>query len=149
MNIVKNALVLCVLLFLAAATVGVTNIFAVEPPASAPVVSKDEMPLLRGNIWMKMTKDEKVAFVWGMGHIITMERERIEQYPELKKESFVAMLAEGLAGVPMNNVVSAVDLFYKENPGKTSEPVIKVVWDKLVKPKITATESNTNHTETK
>ncbi len=89
-----------------------------------------------------MTQDEKVAFVWGMGHIITMERERTEQNPELKKESFAAKLAEGLAGVPMNEVVSAVDQFYKENPNKTEEPVIKVVWDKLVKPRLIAGDSS-------
>ncbi len=143
MNIVKKTLLLFLSLFFTALTVGATSINTNETPASAPAVSQNEMPLLRGDTWVKMTQDEKVAFVWGMGHIITMERERTERFPDLKKESFVAKLAVGLAGVPMNEVVGSVDRFYKENPDKTGEPVIKVIWDKMVKPKISVSESVT------
>jgi hypothetical protein len=142
MNIVKKILFLSISLVFAASTVGAINSYADESLAAAPVVSQNEMPLLRGNTWLKMTQDEKVAFVWGMGHIITMERERIELYPALKKESFVAKLAQGLAGVPMNEVVGAVDQYYKENPDKTAEPVIKVIWEKLVKPKLSGNDTN-------
>jgi hypothetical protein len=80
-----------------------------------------------------MTDGEKVEFVWGMGNVITMERERMERFPDLKKESFAVKMAEGLAGMPMNEVVSVVDQFYGENPDKTKEPVVKVIWTKIVK----------------
>ncbi len=136
MNRLKISVLLCASLFFTAVTVGATVVSAAEDTASAPVVSLKEMPLLRGDTWLKMTQDEKVAFVWGMGHIITMEREHAELYPDLKKESFAAKMAEGLAGVPMNEVVGVVDKFYKDNPASAAEPVIKVVWNNLVKPKL-------------
>jgi len=70
MNLVKNPFLLFVTLFFSMLTVGATGIFAADIMSSAPVVSLQEMPLLRGVTWQKMTQDEKTAFVWGMGHII-------------------------------------------------------------------------------
>ncbi len=95
-----------------------------------------EMPLLTGYTWQKMSQDEKVAFVWGMGHVATMEREAMEKYPELKRESFAAKLCSGIAGVSMNSIIARVDGFYKDNPDKTADPVIKVIWDSFVLPKL-------------
>ncbi len=97
-----------------------------------------EMPLLTGYTWMKMTQDEKVAFVWGMGHVATMEREAAEKYPELKDESFAMKLCSGIAGISMNSIVSGVDSFYGEHPERNTEPVIKVIWDRYVVPKLKA-----------
>ncbi len=142
MNMSKIPFLLCVSLFLTISTIGANVVLADENTSSAPVVSLKEMPLLRGDTWLKMTQDEKTAFVWGMGHIITMERERTEQFPELKKESFAAKMAEGLAGMPMSEVVGVVDQFYKDNPDKSAEPVVKVVWMKLVRPKLIGSETN-------
>jgi hypothetical protein len=94
------------------------------------------MPLLTGDTWQKMSLDEKVAFVWGMGHVATMEREAAEQYPELKRESFAAKLCIGIAGLPMNRIVGDVDSYYRDNPGKTADPVMKIIWDKYVTPRM-------------
>lgn len=135
MMVAKRA-VLCALLVCAGISFVAVNVAAVEEMASAPVVSLKEMPLLRGVMWLKMTQDEKVAFVWGIGHVVTMERERMGAFPEMKKESFAAKMAEGLAGIPMNNVVGAVDGFYTEHPNDVAEPVVKVMWIKFVEPKI-------------
>ncbi|HET6420645.1 MAG TPA: hypothetical protein VFG19_10840 [Geobacteraceae bacterium] len=95
-----------------------------------------EMPLLTGYTWQKMSQDEKVAFVWGMGHVATMEREAAEKYPELKKESFAMKLCSGIAGIPMNRIIENVDGYYRENADKTTEPVIKVIWDRFVVPRL-------------
>ncbi len=97
-----------------------------------------EMPLLTGHTWQKMTQDEKVAFVWGMGHVATMERESMETYPELKRESFAAKLCSGIAGISMNTIVARVDSYYKDDPGKLADPVMKVIWDSFVIPKLKA-----------
>ena len=142
MNIVKNHFLLCLSLLLAFSSVGALNVHASEDVASAPVVSLKEMPLLRGNTWQEMTHDEKIAFIWGMGHVITMERERMERFPEIKSESFAVKIANGLAGMPMSDVVGVVDQYYKDNPDKTGEPVVKVIWTNIVKPKIKGNESN-------
>lgn len=135
MNILKTSILMYLALLVTAAPIGTTIAAAAEDLSSAPVVTLKEMPLLRGDTWLKMTPDEKIAFVWGMGHIITMERERTEQYPELKKQSFAAKLADGLAGMPMNEVVNHVDQYYKDSPDKSTDPVVKALWVSVVKPR--------------
>jgi len=136
MKVFKVNLILSLLVLLIGVAFGSIDTFAEGTPANAPVVSLKEMPLLRGDTWLKMTHDEKVAFVWGMGHVITMERESSEKYPELKNVSIAVMMAKGLAGMPMNEVVSTVDGFYKANPSQSIDPVVKVIWDTIVASKL-------------
>ncbi len=128
MNILKVTVPMYLAIFFTLAPMWTNIVAAAEDLSSAPVVTLKEMPLLRGDTWLQMSHDEKIAFVWGMGHIITMERERTAQYPELKKQSFAAKLADGLAGMPMNEVVNYVDQYYKDSPDKTADPVVKALW---------------------
>lgn len=97
-----------------------------------------EMPLLRGDLWIKMDQDSKVAFVWGAGHVVTIEEVIIQKHPELKRDSFVMKVIEATANSPMkmNDVVAEVDKFYMANPDKLDTPVMRVIWDQLIKPKI-------------
>lgn len=97
-----------------------------------------EMPLLRGDMWIKMDPDSKVAFVWGAGHVVTIEEVIMQRYPELQRDSFVMKVVEALTNSPvkMNDVVAVVDKFYLENPDKLNTPVMGVIWDQLIKPKI-------------
>jgi hypothetical protein len=97
-----------------------------------------EIPLLRGDMWIKMDPDSKVAFIWGAGHIVTIEEVIMQKYPELRRDSFVMKVVEASTNSPMkmNDVVAVVDKFYLENPDKLDAPVMGVIWDQLVKPKI-------------
>ena len=93
-------------------------------------------PLLNGDLWQGMDQNSKVAFIWGAGHVVAIEKELAARYPELKVENFSAKVAEGIVGVPMNDVVVHVDAFYKANPDKLDVPVMRVIWDTLIKPKL-------------
>ena len=95
-----------------------------------------EMPVLTGEVWQKMTADERVAFVWGIGHVVTIEQQAAERHPELKREGFAAKMAEGLTGMPMNTIVLEIDKYYLQNPDDLQAPVMEVIWDELVKPRI-------------
>lgn len=139
MRLLKLIGLCCVLALVGAA--GRTQAVAVaaeEKPLGETKATLKEMPLLGGDVWQAMTSGEKIAFVWGVGHVVTMEREIAERRPELKKKGFAFKVSEGLAGMPMNEIVSMVDGFYAENPGLLSEPVMKVIWDRIVKPRIKA-----------
>jgi hypothetical protein len=92
-----------------------------------------EMPLLTGNQWQKMSRDEKVAFVWGMGHVITLQRNSDDTGTAARGPSFISRMAEGISGTSMNSLVSTIDNFYENNRSKLDEPVIKVLWDAKVK----------------
>ena len=62
------------------------------------------MPVLTGTTWQKATQDEKVAFVWGFCHVVTIEQGLLETFPQLKVENFSAKVVEGMAGTKMKDM---------------------------------------------
>ena len=102
------------------------------------VAAKEEIkaPLLTGKTWLNMSQDQKTAYIWGAGDIVDLEQEFMEIYPELKRESFVTKAVEGIGDVTINEIVSAVDAFYQDNPDQVNLSVIRVVWDTMIKPNI-------------
>lgn len=94
------------------------------------------VPVLTGELWQKMTHDSKVAFIWGFGQVVTIEQHLMDKYPELKRDSFVPKVVEGMADIPMNEVVARVDQYYSANPDQIKEPVTKAIWDTMIRPNI-------------
>lgn len=94
------------------------------------------MPVLKGDVWQKMTQDSKIAFIWGFGHVVSIEQNLMEKFPELKRDSFVAKVVEGMADIPMETVIARVDEYYNVNPQKIQSPVTNVIWDLMIKPNI-------------
>jgi hypothetical protein len=94
------------------------------------------MPVLKGDLWKKMTHDEKVAFIWGFGHVVSIEHSLMEKFPELKRDSFVAKAVVGMDNTPMNEVVARVDRYYEMHPEDIEKPVTSVLWDTMIKPNI-------------
>ena len=94
------------------------------------------MPVLKGDLWQKMTHDSKVAFIWGFGHVVSIEHYLMEKFPELKRDSFVSKVVEGMANTPMNEVVDRVDRYYVMHPDQIEKPVTNVLWDTMIRPNI-------------
>jgi len=105
---------------------------------SNEVIAAEEIkaPLLTGLTWVKMSQDQKAAYIWGAGDIIDLEQEIMEIYPELKRESFVAKAVEGIGDVQINEIVSNVDQFYNAHPDQANLSVIRVIWNTMIKPNI-------------
>jgi hypothetical protein len=97
-----------------------------------------EMPVLKGDQWVAMDENSKVAFVWGAGHVVTIEEVIMERYPDQKRDTFVTKIVEAASNSPMtmSQVVAMVDKFYQDNPDKTDTPVMAVIWDTMIKPNI-------------
>lgn len=99
------------------------------------------MPLLKGVQWQQMIPDSKVAFIWGAAHVILIELVLMEEIPELRRESFVTKVREARDEkartskvMKINEVVSAIDQYYKDHPDQLEVPVMKVIWDVGIKP---------------
>jgi len=97
-----------------------------------------EMPVLKGDQWVAMDENSKVAFIWGAGHVVTIEEVIMERYPDQKRDTFVAKVVEASTNSPMtmSQVAAMVDKFYQDNPDKTDTPVMAVIWDTMIKPNI-------------
>jgi flagellar biosynthesis component FlhA len=99
-------------------------------------MEKMGMQILTGETWQTVPKDDKISFVWGVCHVVTIEQALMKEFPSLKVENFSAKAAEGLVGLKINDIVREVDEYYVENPSKLETPVVMVIWDRLIKPKL-------------
>lgn len=101
------------------------------------------MPVLKGDTWIKMSEDEKISFIWGAGHIVSIEDVLARDNPDLKKSNtFVNKIMEAHGNKPMTmkEVANHVDNYYKANPDKLDKPVIEVIWHETVIPRLSTTK---------
>jgi len=120
------------------------TVLAAETPASGekldaqkyPVLAQSEVAVLKGDLWTTASRDSKVAFVWGVCSMIEVERIAMEKIPELKVRNVSAVAAEGLKTVSLNDIVRAVDDYYKANPANLDVPVLRIIWDTMIVPKV-------------
>ncbi len=125
------------------------NVFAAQSRPKTAVNAELEkdigMPILDGDLWLKMTPDDKVAFIWGFWHVVAIENYLMDKYPQLKRDNFSMKVIEATSKPPVNTskppldineIVSMIDKFYKTNPKDIERPVVAVIWDELVKPNI-------------
>ena len=99
------------------------------------------MPLLKGEQWQKFDSNAKVAFIWGVAHVVLIEKILMEEIPELRRENFSAKVVEARAvrikagmAMTINEVISGIDQYYKEHPDQLETPVMTVIWNVGVKP---------------
>lgn len=121
---------------MAAATGGNTEQKADQKALKEGLEETLGMPVLKGDVWQKMTHDSKIAFIWGFGHVVSIEQHLMEKFPELNRDSFVTKVVEGMADIPMETVIARVDEYYQANPQKIESPVTNVIWDLMIKPNI-------------
>ena len=138
MRIYKVTGFCCMLALLAGLAGG--RIALAAPEAMAVDTSQElrAMPVLTGDDWKVMAPDSKLAFILGIGHVVTIEEYVLQRHPELQRKGFVAKLAEGLRGVPMNDIIQQVDAYYQKNPDDLDLPVMRVIWRQLVKPRLSS-----------
>ncbi len=115
----------------------------VKDTAGVAKEAEKYMPLLKGTQWQQITPDSKVAFIWGVAHVILIENVLMEEIPELRRENFSAKVVEARrarvsagTALTINQIVSAIDQYYKDHPDQLDVAVIKVIWDVGVKPEL-------------
>jgi hypothetical protein len=136
---------ICFLFFICIG-VGVWATHALGQEKDAAAVEKEMekvMPLLKGEQWQKMDPNSKVAFIWGAAHVVLIEAVLMEEIPELRRENFSAKVVEARTvkakagkAPTINEIISAIDQYYKEHPDQLGIPVMGVIWNFGVKPHI-------------
>ena len=98
-----------------------------------------EMPVLKGDMWVKMSNDEKVAFIWGAGHVITIEKVLMANDPEcINKLGFINKVVQASNNKQMNvqAIITAVDAYYTNNSDQIDKPVFEVLWHETIVPRL-------------
>ena len=93
-----------------------------------------DMLLLDGQTWQQLSPDSKLAFVWGMAHVIEFERHLAEETWAPDAKSFVPHFVKGLKGKSLNDVVIEIDAYYQGSPDRLAHPVMKAVVHTIVLP---------------
>ena len=126
----------CILLF-GILFIGKSELYAEKESVMEQV--ENEMPVLKGDTWIKMSDDEKISFIWGAGHIVSIEEVLSRDNAELKNSNkFVNKIMEAHNNAPMtmSEVAQRVDYYYQQNPDKLDKPVIEVIWYELIVPRL-------------
>lgn len=111
---------------------------AIRDAVNQRLDDRTSMPLLKGEVWQQMSDDQKIAFLWGSAHVIAVERELADRYPELNQPDFSRKVAEGMPKMGLYEIAAKVDQFYRSNPDQRDTPVLAVIWQTLVKPNLTS-----------
>ncbi len=93
-------------------------------------------PVLRGSNWQSMSEESKLAFIWGAIHVVGIELELMNKYPELKRDSYVVKFNEAMSNLQMKDVIAKVDEYYRIHPEKLHIAVMAIVWDRMIRPNI-------------
>lgn len=138
MKVCKLTRMCCAAVLLAGLLLVDRAISADEATRQAAGKELKEMPVLTGQGWQSLQPDSKIAFIWGIGHVVTVEEHVVRRYPEMQRQDFVSKLADGLRGVPMSSIVEQVDGYYRRNPEDMDLPVVRVIWSEIVRPRLKA-----------
>ncbi len=140
----RKLIQICLAFLLCIGFVGWTTPVSSQERKDAASMQKEMekvMPLLKGEQWLKMDSNAKVAFIWGVAHVVLIEKILMEEIPELRRENFSAKVVEARAArtdagarMTINEVIDSIDQYYKDHPDKIEAPVMGVIWDMGIKP---------------
>jgi hypothetical protein len=110
------------------------------PSAESASESATEAQLLTGNMWQTLSRDNKIAYIWGIGNLVELERTNLEsqqpQPPADNRKSFIPYLAYGLSGTPTEQVIDRVDAYYKAHADQRNQPVLNAIFQAILMPRL-------------
>ncbi len=108
-----------------------------SPSASQSVL---EPTLLDGHGWQRLSRDHKIAYVWGIGNLVELERTNLAsqqpQPPADDRKSFVPYLAYGLRGMSIDQIINQVDGYYQTHSDQRGQPVLNAIFQAIVMPRL-------------
>jgi len=141
MRVSLKLLSLCLLM--TGVLLSVASVPYAQEESEVMVQVEQVMPVLKGDTWVKMSDDEKISFIWGAGHIVSIQEVLARDNQDLKESNtFVNKIMEARSNQPMtmNQVAAKVDEYYQANPDKLDKPVVEVIWTETVVPRLSSAE---------
>jgi hypothetical protein len=117
------------------------------PLAESATQSATEAQLLTGNTWQTLSRDNKIAYVWGISNLVELERTNLgsqqPQPPTDDRKSFIPYLAYGLSGMSIEQVIDRVDAYYKAHSDQRNQPVLDAIFQAIVMPRLKEARAGT------
>jgi hypothetical protein len=97
-----------------------------------------ELPIVTGKHWTQSTEAQKRAFLFGMATLLEAEQELQgkDPAPEIRDNSLVPTLVEGLSQYTIITAMEAIDAYYAQHSDQLNRPVLEVIWFELALPNV-------------
>jgi hypothetical protein len=108
-----------------------------------------EARLLDGQTWQTLSRDNKIAYIWGIGNFVELERTNLAsqqpQPPTDDRKSFLPYFAYGLSGMSIEQVVNRVDSYYQTKAEQRNQPVLNAIFQAIVMPRLKEARAGTQN----
>lgn len=95
-----------------------------------------DLVIVTGVHWTTASRDEKVAYLFGIGNMLEVEQAMQGKNPSklIRNNSLVPVLVEGLSDLTTNKLREMLDQWYKERPAQLKRSVIEVLYTEFALP---------------
>lgn len=97
-----------------------------------------DLVIVTGVHWTTASKDEKVAYLFGIGNMLEVEQAMQGKNPSklIRNNSIVPVLIEGLSGISITKLREMLDQWYEKNPGQLKRSVIEILYHDFALPNV-------------
>ena len=95
-----------------------------------------DLAIVTGIHWTTASRDEKVAYLFGIGNMLEIEQAMQGKNPSshIRNNSIVPVLIEGLSGLSITKLRKMLDQWYEKKPDQLKRPVIEVLYTEFALP---------------
>lgn len=101
--------------------------------AGGLLAAPENMPEITGEVWMKSSQQEKLAFLIGASSVVA-----IEHHIDLKEADDPSRFTQGWVAAfkdqKWTEIAGKLDSYYAAHPDKGGQLVMEVVWKELILP---------------
>jgi hypothetical protein len=101
---------------------------------------QEDIPEITGEVWMKSSQQEKLAFLVGAGSVVAIEH-NIDLREADDPSRFTQGWVEAFKEKKWSEIAKQIDDYYAANPGQTNRLVIEVMWRELIAPNMKIQEA--------
>lgn len=93
-------------------------------------------PVVTLKLWQDSAPNERYAFLIGFVSMLELEKEWQGDNPVPFKQSLINTWVKGLDGITVKDMYTDIENHIKSNPDDMNRPVIQVLWNDFVQPKV-------------
>lgn len=121
---------------MAIALFGVATLVGSAPPKG----ESEDVPIIDGEVWKKSSMIEKRSYIIGASNLMVIEYTyQIEgDVVPTDDQTLIQRFFKGSDDTTVDEAIGQIDRWYKNNPSELSRPVLAVVWQDMILPKLAA-----------
>ncbi len=95
--------------------------------------ARAELPVVDGNLWAASSVAEKRAYLIGVANTVAVNRALQAKRGKLDPNAPNNRFDRALDADTIDRAIDRIDDWYADNPGRKGDPVLGVIWQRLVK----------------